>query len=390
MRSDHRWQKVRLGDIVSFEYGSPLSEEIRSGNGYPVIGSSGVTGYHSRPLVAGPCIVIGRKGTVGSITWSFGPAWPIDTTYWVKPEAHVELRWLYWRIQLLGMQRLDSSTGVPGLNRFDAYRLPIYLPSLPEQRRIAKILDTLDDQIMELDSYIDKVKNAACGLAQDLLRRRYSDRQACEVKLGEVGTWLSGGTPSASDPRYWGGEIPWISSASLKHFHISGSDRRITSLGVAHGTQVVPAGAILFVVRGMSLKKEFRIGVAQREVAFGQDCKAVIPDPGIYPLFLAHAVSVRSDDILRMVEEAGHGTGRLPTQRIAELVLQVPPLHEQQRTAEILERAYTEVREETRKLDKLQLLKQGLMDDLLFGRVRVPAGEEDAVLDRAERSLASP
>ncbi|PZT76861.1 restriction endonuclease subunit S [Streptomyces sp. AC1-42W] len=151
------------------------------------------------------------------------------------------------------------------------------------------------------------------------------------LTLAEAGKWLSGGTPATSNKAYWGGDIPWISGASMKEFHIRDSDRRVTPLGAKNGSRLVGKGATLFVVRGMSLKSEFRIGVAEREIAFGQDCKAVIPVDGIDPYFLAYAIKVRTPEILRMVEETSHGTGRLDTARLQDLEIGVPSMAEQRR-----------------------------------------------------------
>lgn len=156
------------------------------------------------------------------------------------------------------------------------------------------------------------------------------------VTLGEAGQWLSGGTPRTSEPSFWGGDIPWISAASLTNFFINDSERRVTSLGAANGTRLAGPGALIFVVRGMSLKSEFRLGVAQRQVAFGQDCKAVIARQDIDPLYLGYAVRSRSAVVLGLVDEAGHGTGRLATDRIAKLLLPLPPLLEQQGIAKVL------------------------------------------------------
>jgi restriction endonuclease S subunit len=153
------------------------------------------------------------------------------------------------------------------------------------------------------------------------------------VRLIDTGTWLSGGTPFTAEPRYWHGDMPWISAASLKNFHISHSQRSVTPLGASAGSRVVPPGTVLFVVRGMSLKNEFRVGVAQRKVAFGQDCKAIIPAPGIDPTFLALAIQARTAEILGMVDEAGHGTGRLPIDLISQLRIGIPALPEQRRIA---------------------------------------------------------
>jgi type I restriction enzyme S subunit len=74
----------------------------------------------------------------------------------------------------------------------------------------------------------------------------------------------------------------------------------------------------------MSLMSEFRIGITTREVAFGQDCKALIPKRGIDPFFLTYAIRAQTSKILDLVDTAGHGTGRLQTDRIADLRIPIP------------------------------------------------------------------
>src|SRR5687768_8756428 len=95
--------------------------------------------------------------------------------------------------------------------------------------------------------------------------------------LSKCGEWLSGGTPSRSRSEFWGGEIPWVSAKSLSDFDIEDAEEHVTKLGAENGTRIVPAGTILFVVRGMSLAKEFRVGLANRPVTFNQDLKAIVP-----------------------------------------------------------------------------------------------------------------
>lgn len=185
------------------------------------------------------------------------------------------------------------------------------------------------------------------------------------IRLAEAGTWLSGGTPPTANPRYWNGDIPWISAASLKAFEISDSDRNVTELGISAGTRVVPRDTILFVVRGMSLKKEFRIGITTTEVAFGQDCKALIPRGDLDARFLAHALSAHFHEVLGMVDESGHGTGRLPTDQLGKLSIDVPPLPEQRRIAEILDSLDESIRTNEQLIFKRARARQGLIDRLL-------------------------
>ncbi|WP_326828477.1 restriction endonuclease subunit S [Streptosporangium sp. NBC_01810] len=180
------------------------------------------------------------------------------------------------------------------------------------------------------------------------------------MPLLECGTWMSGGTPSTDNPSYWGGDIPWISAASLKDFYIRDSERRITSLGARSGTRMAPKGAVLFVVRGMSLKTEFRVGVTQRELSFGQDCKAIIPRPEIDGTFLGLALKTHSSQVLGMVDEAGHGTGRLPIDMLSRLSIDIPSKREQQNILNIFESIDARISATGRIIAKLERINTGI------------------------------
>lgn len=186
-----------------------------------------------------------------------------------------------------------------------------------------------------------------------------------EVKLRDCGRWLSGGTPDTAVDAYWNGDIPWITSSSLKGRFISDSRRRLTTMGVRAGSRLVPSGTILFVVRGMSLKNEFRVGLTRRAVAFGQDCKALLPADGIDPRFLLLALEAAEDRVLRLVDEASHGTGRLQTSLLGSLALWIPPLEEQRRIAEIVDTIDETIQTTERLIAKLRLTEKGTATHVL-------------------------
>ncbi|MEA1908393.1 MAG: restriction endonuclease subunit S, partial [Euryarchaeota archaeon] len=75
--ADEGWEEGVLGDVIELVYGKGLKQEVRTGKGYPVVGSSGIVGYHSDFLVKGPGIVIGRKGTLGKVIYLFENFFPI-------------------------------------------------------------------------------------------------------------------------------------------------------------------------------------------------------------------------------------------------------------------------------------------------------------------------
>lgn len=148
------WELVRLGDVLSLEYGKPLPEGARDGLGYPVYGSAGEVGRHSVAMVEGPGIIVGRKGTAGRVTWSAEDYSAIDTTYWVRladPETLL-LQFAFLMLQLADLPSLSAQTGVPGLNRDRVYSQAAIRPSVLTQRRIVDLVGALDSTITSLEA----------------------------------------------------------------------------------------------------------------------------------------------------------------------------------------------------------------------------------------------
>ena len=132
-----------LGDVVELVYGKSLPVRARRGGAVPVYGSNGVVGWHDEALIDEPTVVVGRKGSAGSVHLTTSASFPIDTTYFVRARPRIELdtAYAFFALKRLNLSRLRTETGVPGLNRADAYREPFALPSLDEQRRIVAILN---------------------------------------------------------------------------------------------------------------------------------------------------------------------------------------------------------------------------------------------------------
>ncbi len=165
-----RWRKMKLGDICTFEYGKPLKEQYRIGNRYPVFGSNGIVGGHNRYLVVGPFIVIGRKGSAGTVLFSMSNGFPIDTTFYISLQSEeIKLRFLYYLLLVVELDRISAQSGVPGLNRNDAYKILISIPSPVEQREITRALDVASREIDLLKQLAEQYRTQKHGLMQQLL-----------------------------------------------------------------------------------------------------------------------------------------------------------------------------------------------------------------------------
>lgn len=169
-----KWQKKRLGEVCQFEYGSGLPERDRINGSVPVFGSNGIVGHHSVSITKGSTIIIGRKGSIGQVNYSTESCWPIDTTYYIdSSKTNCELIWLYWLLKWLRLDSLNKATGVPGLNREDAYSQLIPLPSLSEQKRIASYLKEKIDQAEQLRASIEKELKTINSLPQSILSKAF-------------------------------------------------------------------------------------------------------------------------------------------------------------------------------------------------------------------------
>ena len=128
----HGWEVKTLGEVIELAYGKPLKAEDRKNGPVCVYGSNGSIGWHDEKLVAGPGIVVGRKGNPGVVTWAHGDFYPIDTTFYVEPiGACRSLHFFYYALSLQNLANLSADSAVPGLNRNHAYMSKQVIPSQP-------------------------------------------------------------------------------------------------------------------------------------------------------------------------------------------------------------------------------------------------------------------
>ncbi len=141
------WETHSLGNVLTFQRGFDITKAEQRDGPYWVISSSGPKSTNERFKVDGPGVIIGRKGSLGTVFYSEANYWPHDTTLWVKDFHGNNPKFAYYYLQTLGLERLDAGSSNPSLNRNHIHTIPVLWPSLPIQRRIAAILSAYDDLI---------------------------------------------------------------------------------------------------------------------------------------------------------------------------------------------------------------------------------------------------
>jgi type I restriction enzyme, S subunit len=244
-----------------------------------------------------------------------------------------------------------------------------------EQEAIAAALADVDALLDAQDRLITKKRDLKQAAMQQLLTGQtrlsgFSDDWA-DTTLGALGSWLSGGTPSKSNEALWDGTIPWVSPKDMKVPRIRDAIDHVATAALGNGTRLLPAGAVLIVVRGMILAHSAPIARAERPVAFNQDIKGLVVGPDVDSDFVLWWLEAHEALLLGLTNESTHGTKRIPTDELLKVKLRLPPPAEQSAIAKVITEMDAELAALKRQCDKTRLLKQGMMQELLSGRTRL-------------------
>ena len=245
----------------------------------------------------------------------------------------------------------SSGVSYPAIaeTKFGLLEIPVPPPS--EQKAIANFLDceiaTIDGLVARQEQLIELLREKRTALITRAVTRGLDPsvprKDTGADWLGEIPAhWevrklkrcaeVTGGmTPSMDVDAYWNGSIPWVTPKDMKAEAISDAGIRVTEAAVQETSiAVVESGAVLMVVRGMILVRAVPVAWTKSRVTINQDMKALRPIPGIHGQFLAQALATRQEALLSLVDVAGHGSRRLPTDRWLALPLAIPPSDEQE------------------------------------------------------------
>lgn len=187
------------------------------------------------------------------------------------------------------------------------------------------------------------------------------------ARLDAVGSVATGGTPPTTDRSNYGRQHLFVSPADLgRTKYVRTSAKMLSAKGFA-GSRRVPAGSTLFVCIGSTIGK---VGLAGEDLATNQQINSIIPNGSVDPEFLFYATSTLSA-IVR--EQAGEQAVPLVNKsQFSEFEIPMPPLVEQKEIATALADADDLITTLERLIAKKQAIKQGMMQQLLTGRTRLP------------------
>ncbi len=143
------WKTSTIGEQVTLQRGIDITKAQQRPGIVPVVSSGGISSYHDTAYAKAPGVVLGRKGTIGTVFYITDDYWPHDTSLWVRDFHNNDPRFVYYFFKSMAsdLAALDVGTANPALNRNHVHPIVVQWPELPEQRAIARILGALDDKI---------------------------------------------------------------------------------------------------------------------------------------------------------------------------------------------------------------------------------------------------
>ena len=368
------WTNCQLGERIRFEYGKSPNEVRCSDGKYPVYGSSGKTALAINYTTESPAIIVGRKGTIDKPIFLQERCWAIDTTFFADKFPSDDPKYLFFLLDSINLRSLNESTGVPSLSRDALHSIPVSLPPLPEQKKIAEILSGIDRCIAQVKLRIEKQNLINESLLSDIEDLRSNKIARHEATIGDIASKVGSGiTPRGGSDTYESEGITFIRSQNVLKMRLSLGDAVKIPQHIhasMSGTRVQP-NDVLLNITGASIGRSAVVPDVIGEANVNQHVCIIRTKETCDPLFLCGWLNSESGQIAINSSQAGGNRQGLNFEQIRAMSIPLPPIHLQKQISVALQASNSLIQVMQGKLDWLLNTKNALSSDLLSGRKRV-------------------
>jgi type I restriction enzyme S subunit len=160
------WEEKKLGEVLSIGSGRDY-KHLNEGD-IPIFGTGGLMGYVDDFLFEGESVGIGRKGTIDKPVFLTGKFWTVDTLFYTHSFENVTPGFIYRLFLTINWKRHNEASGVPSLSKATIEKLKSEIPSIGEQEKISRFLDSIDLLISNLQDQINHMQTWKKGLLQKM------------------------------------------------------------------------------------------------------------------------------------------------------------------------------------------------------------------------------
>lgn len=386
------WKKVYLKDAVDFldHLRKPVSSSDRAKmkGVYPYYGASGIVDYVNDYIYNEPLILLGEDGE-NILSRNLPLAFLVDGKIWVNNHAHVlrakegvNREYLCAFLESIDYTDLNSGTAQPKLNQKKCKNIEIYLPEFEEQAAIAEALSDVDNLISSLQKLIEKKKAIKQGAMQELLTgKKRLPGFSGEWNEGRIGDYCqcirgvsyNGGTDLFSDENNYSFRL--LRANNIQNGHFVPNDVQFVIKSCVPEERVLHTDDILVCMANGSkplVGKNCFLNVRNGVYTFGafMGCvRARTPSTCMKYIFQIMNSTTYCGNISLLL--SGSSINNLRPNDILNMTYKFPTVIEQQAIAQVLSDMDSEIEKLEKKLSKYQQVKQGMMQELLTGRIRL-------------------
>ncbi len=379
MVENQEWKKIKLDYIIKIMHGRDQKNIVANDGMYPILGSGGKIGKTNSYLYDRPSVLIGRKGTIDRPVFMDSPFWTIDTMFYTKISDGAYPKFVFYLFCTIDWYAISESSGRPSLTSRNIENFEIKIPtSIEVQRKIADKLSNTDEIINKLEKLIEKKKNIKQGTMQVLLTgKKRLDGFSGEWKENQfrevIEEFSSGATPYRGKPENYRGQIRWITSGELNYNFITDTKEKISENARKNtNLKIHPKGTFLMAITGLEAETtRGRCAIIGNPSTTNQSCMALYPKKNLSLEFLFYYYRLKSDEL---AFKFCQGTKQQSyTARIVKtLPIKIPPTKDEQlEITKILFGMDSEIEELEKQKEKYIKLKQGMMQKLLTGEIRL-------------------
>ena len=373
-----------MGEVFTLQAGKNITaKEIKDtateSHSYKCYGGNGIRGFVASYNREGDFPIIGRQGALcGNVNIAKGKFYATEHAVVVERYCDVDLIWAYYTLITLNLNQYATATAQPGLSVAVINDVYIPIPPQKEQERISQeieywfaLIEQIEQGKADLQTTIKQTKNRILDLAihgklvpQDpddepaieLLKRISSDFAPCDnghytqlpfeapqnwswTKLGKIGKWQSGSTPSRLNKDYYNGNIPWLKTGDLNDGYIIHIPEYITEKALNEtSVKLNPAGSVLIAMYGATIGK---IGILTFPATTNQACCACEVFNGIDKEFLFLFLLSYREEFIKM--GGGGAQPNISKEKIVNTYIPLPPFSEQKRIINAVNEAFAQL-----------------------------------------------
>lgn len=372
------WEVKDIGEALTIKHGKDQKQVESSSGQYPIFGTGGQMGWANNFLYNKPSVLIGRKGSINKPRYIDVPFWTVDTLFYSQVHNGYDEKFMFYKFCLIDWMNYNEASGVPSLNASTISNVKISVPKKLEQTAIATALSDVDELIQSLEKLIAKKEAIKTGTMQQLLTGK--------TRLPEFATREDGNpkgfkqTELGQIPEDWkmfkfnenfvifaGGDAPRDSLSKIKTesnpYPIFANAIQNKGLYGYTSYKRAKPDSITITARGYLGHAEYR------DKYFFPIVRLLVLEPigSLDPKYTTFAIN-------SLVEFSIESTGvpQLTAPQVGKYSV-IAPMDKKEQTAiaTILSDMDAEIQALQERLEKTKDIKQGMMQQLLTGKVRL-------------------